>query len=162
MAASESQIDPLAVYAAYSFSNDQSYQAGLSTLCSGGAINDLSDEAKEDFLRRSRVFYFNQSHGCNISEFDAKEVEVSFSAERARAHSATEATTQNLSSSSADLETPRSLTFGELQTLIEQGKTDEIPNNKLIPDALNDAPPSQSSTPQRKKPWEVPKVQEVE
>ena len=31
----------------------------------------------------------------------------------------------------------RTLTFTELQTLIEQGKTDEIPNNKHIPDALN-------------------------
>ena len=31
----------------------------------------------------------------------------------------------------------RTLTFTELQALIEQGKTDEIPNNKHIPDALN-------------------------
>jgi hypothetical protein len=36
-------------------------------------------------------------------------------------------------------ETPKTqtLTFAELQTLIEQGKTDEIPNNKHIPDAIN-------------------------
>ncbi len=32
---------------------------------------------------------------------------------------------------------PPTLTFAELQTLIEQGKTDEIPNNKHIPDAIN-------------------------
>jgi hypothetical protein len=32
---------------------------------------------------------------------------------------------------------PPILTFAELQTLIEQGKTDEIPNNKHIPDAIN-------------------------
>jgi hypothetical protein len=38
---------------------------------------------------------------------------------------------------SASLETPRTLTFAELQALIEQGKTDEIPNNKPIPDELN-------------------------
>ena len=31
----------------------------------------------------------------------------------------------------------RALTFTELQALIEQGKTDEIPNNRHIPDALN-------------------------
>jgi hypothetical protein len=34
-------------------------------------------------------------------------------------------------------EAPRSLTFAELQSLIEQGKTDEIPNNKHIPDTIN-------------------------
>ncbi len=55
---------------------------------------------------------------------------VSSSADR---HSASEATT-------AQPEVPveaRTLTFAELQALIEQGKTDEIPNNKHIPDALN-------------------------
>jgi hypothetical protein len=34
-------------------------------------------------------------------------------------------------------EIPKTLTFAELQALIEQGKTDEIPNNKHIPDAIN-------------------------
>jgi hypothetical protein len=34
-------------------------------------------------------------------------------------------------------ETPKTLTFAELQALVEQGKTDEIPNNKHIPDAIN-------------------------
>jgi hypothetical protein len=38
---------------------------------------------------------------------------------------------------SASLETPKNLTFSELQTLIEQGETDEIPSNKPIADALN-------------------------
>jgi hypothetical protein len=33
--------------------------------------------------------------------------------------------------------TPRTLTFAEIQTLIEQGRTDEIPNNKRILDTLN-------------------------
>ena len=33
--------------------------------------------------------------------------------------------------------TARTLTFTELQTLIEQGKTDKIPNNEHIPDDLN-------------------------
>ena len=34
-------------------------------------------------------------------------------------------------------EDPRTLTFEELQSLIEQGKMDEIPNNKHIPDTIN-------------------------
>lgn len=35
-------------------------KAGLSTLYTSGALDGLSDEAKEDLLRKSRVFYFNQ------------------------------------------------------------------------------------------------------
>ncbi|KAN0139246.1 hypothetical protein V8E53_002747 [Lactarius tabidus] len=158
MATNESKADPLATYAGYSFEDDQSYQAGLSTLYSSGALDDLSDEAKEDLLRKSRVFYFNQVHGGNLSESDAKQLEVVGGGR-----------TPDIISSSADRcsvpeaagvepegpVTARTLTFTELQALVEQGKTDEIPNNKHIPDALNDAPPSQSSAPQRKKPWEV-------
>lgn len=33
------------------------------------------------------------------------------------------------------------LTFAELKALIEQGKTDGIPNNKLVPNILNVSPP---------------------
>lgn len=32
---------------------------------------------------------------------------------------------------------PHTLTFAQLQALIEQGKTDEIPNNKVIPNILS-------------------------
>jgi len=31
----------------------------------------------------------------------------------------------------------RTLTFAELKELIEQGKTDQIPNNRPIPEAIN-------------------------
>jgi uncharacterized protein DUF5572 len=34
-------------------------------------------------------------------------------------------------------EASRTLTFAELQSLIEQGKTDKIANNKHIPDTIN-------------------------
>ncbi|KAH9974279.1 cytochrome P450 [Lactifluus volemus] len=123
MATGKSHFDHLTVYAAHSFADDQGYQAGLTTLHASGALDGLSGEAKEDLLRRSRVFYFNQTHGYNISESDAKEVE----AERSR--------NQSIIESAA--ETPRTLTFAELQTAIEQGKIAEIPNNKHIPDVLN-------------------------
>lgn len=39
-----------------------------------------------------------------------------------------------------EAEEVRTLTFTELRSLIEQGKTDGIPNNKLIPDVLNVSP----------------------
>jgi hypothetical protein len=68
----------------------------------------------------------------------------------------------------------RTLTFAELKDLLEQGKTDQIPNNKHIPEAINaspdllwspssltnynlsqNAPPSESMAQARKKPWEI-------
>jgi len=49
----------------------------------------------------------------------------------------------------------RTLTFAELKTLIEQGKTDGIPNNKVIPNVLHDAPPSDDAGQVRRKPWET-------
>ena len=67
----------------------------------------------------------------------------------------------------------RTLTFAELKDLIEQGKTGDIPNNRIIPEAINvsghcrtliaalpnpaiqDAPPSESVAPARRKPWET-------
>lgn len=157
MATEESKADsadPLAAYAGHSFAEDQSYQTGLSTLYTSGALDGLPDEAKEDLLRKSRVFYFNHAHGCNISVSDAKQLEVEgvgVIPSEADRHSASEATTAQPKLPLA----ARTLTFAELQALVEQGKTDEIPNNRHIPDALNDAAPSQSSAPQRKKPWEV-------
>ncbi|KAI0267404.1 hypothetical protein BC834DRAFT_76507 [Gloeopeniophorella convolvens] len=129
-----SQADPLNLYTTHSFTDDQAYQAGLSSLVSGGALDGLSDEDKEDLLRRSRVFFFNQTYGHSISESDAKEAEE-------RAHTTSAHTVpRDMSSTSgdpADQEVPRTLTFAELQALIDQGKTDQIPNNKHIPDALN-------------------------
>ncbi|KAH9996320.1 hypothetical protein BJV77DRAFT_1065937 [Russula vinacea] len=150
----EFPVNPLSVYAVHSFENDSSYQAGLSTLYSSGALDGLSGEDKEDFLRRSRVFYFNQAYGCNVSESDAKQVEE----DHTYAHSTPEATViQDQEVSPSIPESPRTLTFAELQSLVEQGKTDEIPNNKHIPDTINvAAAPSQSNAPQRKKPWEFP------
>jgi len=49
----------------------------------------------------------------------------------------------------------RILTLAELKELIESGNLDKIPNNKIIPETLNDAPPSQSTAPTKKKPWET-------
>ena len=35
---------------------------------------------------------------------------------------------------------PRALSFAEIKELIEQGKTDQIPNNRVIPDELSVRP----------------------
>jgi len=99
---------------------------------------------------------------------------IHLSEDRTYARSSPEVTTTEDQEVSPSIpEAPRILTFAELQSLIEQGKTDEIPNNKHIPDTINVlisysiltyfgpqcsrqvAAPSQSNAPQRKKPWEV-------
>lgn len=40
---------------------------------------------------------------------------------------------------------PRALSFAEIKELIEQGKTDQIPNNRVIPDELSVRRPLTSS-----------------
>jgi len=71
-------------------------------------------------------------------------------------------------------EEPRVLSFQELKDLIESGRVDQIPNNKIIPEkftvcvrgqksgleiltgsSLQEEPPSQSTATIRKKPWEI-------
>lgn len=49
----------------------------------------------------------------------------------------------------------RILSFAELKTLIEQGRTDEIPNNRTISNELNQSAPSETRAAVRKKPWET-------
>lgn len=44
---------------------------------------------------------------------------------------------RSLSAAESDGDESRILTFAELQELIELGKVDQIPNNKVIPDKLN-------------------------
>jgi hypothetical protein len=62
-----------------------------------------------------------------------------FLGDRPYAHSTPEATViqQDQEVSPSIPKAPRTLTFAELQSLIEQGKMDEIPNNKHIPDTIN-------------------------
>ena len=134
-------------YGSYPFDTDEAYKQGLASLLAEGIIgsNQLS-EVQEEALRRTRVFYFNSITGSKLSVDDVRDYE------RSRRNREVGAGTDE-SAKSAD-ET-RILTFAELQELIETGKVDQIPNNKTIPDALNVAPPSNSTAPVRKKPWET-------
>lgn len=95
-------------------------------------------------LRLSRVFYFNKVTGNSITFEDALSFE---SSARSVAH-------EQRDGKATGEEAP-TLSFAELKELIEQGKTEGIPNNKLIPDVLNDAPPSEYTGQIRKKPWET-------
>ncbi|KAF8916570.1 hypothetical protein CPB85DRAFT_1288634 [Mucidula mucida] len=94
-----------------------------------GLANILASNPAPDVLTNAKLFYFNRITGATLTSGD-------------------------LPASDAASE-PQTLTFAQLQTLIESGRVDEIPNNKPISGVLNDDPPSQSTASVRKKPWET-------
>ncbi|KAF9645236.1 hypothetical protein BDM02DRAFT_3101690 [Thelephora ganbajun] len=132
----------------FPFDTDQEYQTGLRSILSSNAFNNESNMEKENTLRLSRVFYFNKVTGNSITLDDALSFESSV--HLVDRHRPTEQQQQQ-----AVGEEPPTLTFAELKALIEQGKTDGIPNNKLIPNILNNTPPSENTGQIRRKPWET-------
>ncbi|KAH0578533.1 hypothetical protein H2248_003682 [Termitomyces sp. 'cryptogamus'] len=119
-----------------------------------GAIADNSTiEEKEEALRRIRVFYFNRVTGNTLS---VEEVRIYETLKKPEQHSESETQcTEGETTTSTSSDEARVLTFAELQELLKSGNVSQIPNIKVIPERLNEAPPSQSSAPLRKKPWEV-------
>ncbi|PPQ95358.1 hypothetical protein CVT26_008203 [Gymnopilus dilepis] len=141
----ESEInneDALKAYGLYPFDDDETYQQGLASLLAGGAVATGSPpEVQEEIKRKTRVFYFNKITGNSITAEEARDYELSKQ--------------KNPTAVSGIEEENRVLTFAELKELIETGNVDKIPNNKVIPEKLNEAPPSASTAPTRKKPWEM-------
>ncbi|KAF5392722.1 hypothetical protein D9757_000824 [Collybiopsis confluens] len=128
----------LAAYLAYPFESDKDFKKGLSEIVSSGAVTDMD----EDAIRSMRVFYFNRITGQDLSVEEIQEYE--------RSNSSFPLT------SKISLEDGQPvLSFAQIKALIEAGKTEEIPNNKIISPNLNTSAPSPSSFPSsRKKPWE--------
>ncbi|KAH9830617.1 uncharacterized protein C8Q71DRAFT_361185 [Rhodofomes roseus] len=151
-------VDPVEAFLAYSFSTDAVFQQGLESIVASGALEGKSEEERAVILRSSQVFYFNRAIGCSITMDEVNERERSrqlvpaTNAVNSNGHSDDPAVA--LSTQQSDVE-PRTLSFSELKALIEQGKTDQIPNNRQIPNELNQATPSQSTTGLRRKPWEA-------
>lgn len=149
---------PLEQYASYPFNTDEIYQQGLvDILTSDSFMNVISTEEREEILRRTRVFYFNKTSGNSITLDEAREYDQ-------HSQKGSIATTPaaivaplptSLSDQTRNEEETRVLSFAELKELIEAGRLDQIPNNKVIPNDLNEAYPSSSTTPTRKKPWEI-------
>ncbi|KDR77108.1 hypothetical protein GALMADRAFT_246301 [Galerina marginata CBS 339.88] len=136
------QADILKTYASYPFDSDETYQQGLASILGGTAFDINSPlEVQEETKRRTRVFYFNKITGNSITAEEARDYELSL-----------QNTPQEPSNAGDEA---RVLTFSELKELIETGNVDKIPNNKIIPEGLNVAPPSESTAAARKKPWEI-------
>ncbi|KAJ6590947.1 hypothetical protein DFH09DRAFT_1138163 [Mycena vulgaris] len=151
----EGPTTPLQQYGSYPFSSDDEYQTGLASIIAGGVLdNDPPEDIREEILRRTRVFYFNRVTGNAITMDAAREYEQSqkISEAAALAGPSQDPLAANAVSPADE---PVVLSFAQLQALIEAGRADQIPNNKIIPEDLNDAAPSTSAAPARKKPWEI-------
>lgn len=153
--------DPLQQFALYPFDTDAAYKKGLESILTGAAEASSKDELE----LRARVFYFNRLTGHSIAVEHARQVTFRSSKEKAVINDPDEKTPSDLlnvevplpssqSSSRSEDDEARILTFAEIQELISSGRMAEIPNNKVIPDGLNDATPGMSTAPVREKPWE--------
>ncbi|KAH9895678.1 hypothetical protein C8Q73DRAFT_644258 [Cubamyces lactineus] len=155
----QTQVDQLSdasileSFATYPFATDAEYQEGLSGIVSSGVLEGKTEDEKAEIFLRSEVFYFNRRTGASISMEDAR-----MAKERGVLAKETKPVTPPpaIQPSNGDPEPePQMLSLAQLKALIEQGRTDEIPNNKIIPNVLSNEAPSESKAAPRKKPWEV-------
>ncbi|KAH0831069.1 hypothetical protein J3R83DRAFT_13596 [Lanmaoa asiatica] len=140
----------LCQFHSFPFSSDEAFRQGLSGIFAHESMNQMPDNERSELILKTKVFYFNRVTGHNISLEDAQAGSTAdlnhFPAQSGNEYGQT---------SGAEHREIRVLTFAELKSLIEQGKTGNIPNNKIIPDTLNDGIPSESIAQSRRKPWEV-------
>ncbi|KAL7278273.1 hypothetical protein ACG7TL_008249 [Trametes sanguinea] len=147
--------DVVEQFIAYPFATDEDYQQGLAGILASGALEGRSEEERAEILLRSQVFYFNRRVGASLTMEDARRARQLGRQEPTQPHGqVARASTAEAPSDSRE-EEPQMLSFAQLKALIEQGRTDEIPNNKVIPNVLSSEAPSESKAPPRKKPWEV-------
>jgi hypothetical protein len=151
-------------YASFPFDTDVDYQQGLESILAGGVLNSSTDEqAREEMLLKTRVFYFNRYVSKKIVNHWRPRTAFRITGNSLTIEEARQAESGNLDralySRSPDAqghtEEAPVLSFAQLKELIESEKIDQIPNNKLIPTGLNHAPASTSSAAPRKKPWET-------
>ncbi|KAF8128923.1 hypothetical protein EV363DRAFT_385849 [Boletus edulis] len=146
-AGGEHQQRVLDQFNSFPFSSDEAFQQGLSGILAHQSMNQMSDSQKSELILKTKIFYFNRVTGHNVSLEDGDTADLN----RFRIHSGNECSQIPLGAEHGEM---RILTFAELKSLIEQGKTDNIPNNKIIPNILNDGVPSESIAALRRKPWE--------
>lgn len=137
-------------FLAFPFTSDEVYQQGLADVLAHGAKSGKTDGEKAETVLRTQLFYFNRVTGQHLTVEDVRSHQNTVDSQNPIGAMDLSPPSAN----SGDSET-RLLTFAELTLLIQQGKTDNIPNNKVIPETLNDGPPSTSIALVRKKPWEA-------
>ncbi|KAJ3492018.1 hypothetical protein NLI96_g268 [Meripilus lineatus] len=131
----------------YPFETDEVYKQGLAGIVDSSVFQDKSKEEQEEVHLRSRVFYFQKVTGTVVDIEDVRRCRASESISQHTSN-------QPIPNASREEEQPTTLTFAQLKELIEQGKTDQIPNNRTIPNDLHTGSPSVSTATVRLKPWE--------
>ncbi|CAL1709565.1 unnamed protein product [Somion occarium] len=149
MSSTTEGVDAITQFLSYPFDKDDAFQQGLTGIIANGAFDCKTDAEKQEVIRRSQIFYFNHTKGYSIT-WDEVQRRLPSNPSAVPAQ-----TTTTDSQASADEQTARQLSLAELKVLIESGRTDQIPNNRIIPNDLNPRTPSQSTAPARKKPWEL-------
>lgn len=105
---------------------------GLADLLARDVLSGRSEVEKAEIILQMQLFYFNRLSGLDLTAEDVR-------SHQDLVHPQNFTETMNLPPSPSNHQDhdTRPLTFAELKTLIEQGKTDNIPNNKVILDTLN-------------------------
>ncbi|OBZ66367.1 hypothetical protein A0H81_13589 [Grifola frondosa] len=129
-ASTSGTTDALQLFANYPFATDSVYQ----------------QEEKAEILRRTQVFYFNRMTGYSVTVDEVRSLERP-SCDGSSASSNVHVAAVNQPEASDASGEAHTLSFAELKTLIEQGKTDQIPNNRVIPNELSSETPSESIVP---------------
>jgi hypothetical protein len=95
-------------------------------------MSGKTDVEKAETILRTQLFYFNRMAGQNLAIEDVRSHQNTVNSQNI-----TVTTDLSPLSSNSGTGEARLLTFAELTMLIKQGKTDDIPNNKFIPETLN-------------------------
>ncbi|KAF9073460.1 hypothetical protein BDP27DRAFT_1417282 [Rhodocollybia butyracea] len=137
----------LSEYLSYPFESDEHFKKGLSDIVAAN-----SQDVPDNLLRSMRVFYFNRTTGNSLSIEEVQAYGDSLLVNSTDSKDISNNTSATLSASNSHEPV---LSLAQVQALIEAGKLDEIPNNKTIAGDLNAAPPTESTVPSRRKPWEA-------
>lgn len=106
----------------YKFEEDEEFNQFLSNI---GISPDPSESQKERLLLEAKIFFFRKKTGSLLTVDEYLKTQ---------------------SPTTKQAEEPV-LTFAEIKHLIETGQAHLIPNNKVIPDKINDETPSRSIAP---------------
>ncbi|KZW00365.1 hypothetical protein EXIGLDRAFT_830774 [Exidia glandulosa HHB12029] len=129
--AAENPTDVYAQFEQYDFDADIAFQNGLASIVVGAQEQGKSEDEVADIVGRAKAFYFSRTTGQAL-DWDAY-----------RTHKA---------SRPAEA---RQLSFNEIVELVKSGQTHLVPNNKTVPEGLNNGPSTTSSATARAKPWEA-------
>ncbi|KAI9598972.1 hypothetical protein BDF19DRAFT_429696, partial [Syncephalis fuscata] len=154
-----SQIEIYKAFEAYDFDNDTRFQAGLQSLL-GKDTSTHQEVSLADKTERAQWFYYNRF----ITEFDYdvyRQWKQSTGNQAVLDKNTVDAPDEQIdttvSNEQVDSDAPTyPHSFQAICELIAAGQP--VPGIRMIPNQLNEQPPSQSNLAPRRKPWEKPPI----